>query len=59
MRNKNEIGSSRRVGGRGKPMGEAEIRERVILNKYEASIDEQIELRGAFFFFFLEKERAR
>ena len=30
-------------------MGGANIREGVIMNKYEASIEEQIEVRGAFF----------
>lgn len=38
-------------------MGGAEIKERVILNKYEASIDEQIEVREALFFFSFWKRK--
>lgn len=51
--------SSERVGGRGRPMGGAEIREGVVMNKYEASIKEQMEVKEVHFFFFSEKERAQ
>lgn len=44
--------SSERFGGRGKPMGGAKIREGMMMNKYEASIEEQIEVKGVHFFSF-------
>lgn len=46
--------SSERFSGRGKPMGGAKVREGMIMNKYEASIEQQIEVKGVHFFLFRE-----
>lgn len=50
--------SSERVGGRGEPMGGAEIREGVVMNKYEASIKEQIEVKEMHFCFLFRKGKS-